>query len=51
MFAADEILVTSSSKLCLRADELDGKTVGGRATDLVDKLRQALLKEFMDATE
>ena len=51
MFTADEILVTSSSKLCLRAEELDGKPVGGRAADLVDKLRQALLKEFMDATE
>ena len=51
MFAADEILVTSSSKLCLCADELDGKPVGGKATELVNKLRQALLKEYMDATE
>ncbi len=51
MFAADEVLVTSSSKLCLCADELDGKPVGGKATELVNKLRQALLKEYMDATE
>ncbi len=48
---AEEILVTSSSKLCLRVDKLDGKPVGGKQLKLYEKIRQAVLEEFLTATE
>lgn len=48
---ADEIMVTSSSNLCLRASQLDGKTVGGRATELYESLRREVLDEFLNATK
>ncbi len=51
LFAADEVIVTSSSNLCLRADQIDGKCVGGKDTDLYEKLRSYLLDEFYAATK
>ena len=48
--AAEEVLVTSSSNLCLRVDQVDGKPVGGRQPELFEKLRKALVDEFMEAT-
>lgn len=47
---ADEILVTSSSNLCLRCTELDGKSVGGRAPEMYEDIRSHLLAEFEAAT-
>lgn len=49
--AADEVLVTSSSSLCLRAEAVDGKPVGGRAAEMYEDLRSHLVQEFMEATE
>lgn len=49
--AADEILVTSSSNLCLRADQLDGRAAGGRDPNTYERLRAYLLDEFYTATE
>ena len=51
LFAADEVIVTSSSNLCLRADKIDGQSVGGNAPDLYEKLRSYLLDEFYTATK
>ncbi len=51
MYNADEVLVTSSSNLCLHADELDGRPVGGKAPELLEKIRAALIGEFTEATE
>ena len=51
LFAADEVIVTSSSNLCLRADKIDGQSVGGNAPDLYEKLRSYLLDEFYAATK
>lgn len=48
---ADEILVTSSSNLCLRALELDGKPVGGKDGETYEKLRAEVLREFLAATD
>lgn len=47
---ADEILVTSSSNLCLRALEVDGKPVGGKDGETYEKLRSEILREFLEAT-
>ncbi len=49
--AAEEILVTSSSNLCLRVNQLDGAPVGGRQPELYEKLRRAVLDEFLEATK
>ena len=51
VFQADEIIVTSSSNLCLHACELDGKPVVGKAPELLEKIRIGLLEEFWAATE
>ncbi len=51
LFNADEIIVTSSSSLCLRADRCDGKKVGGKDFLLFEKLRKELISEFYSCTE
>lgn len=48
---ADEIIVTSSSNLCLHACEVDGKKAGGKSPELLEKIRKALLDEFYEATK
>ena len=50
LFAADEVIVTSSSNLCIRADRIDGKAVGGKAPELFERLRRYLLDEYMTVT-
>lgn len=51
LFAADEILVSSAGALCLIANEIDGKKVGGKATELVEKLQEILLQDFLEETK
>ena len=46
---ADEVIVTSSSNLCLRADMIDGKPVGGGDSTLYNRLREYLFEEFYTA--
>ena len=46
LFEADVVIVTSSSNLCLRADQIDGIRVGGKDYDLYNRLREYLLNEF-----
>lgn len=46
--AADEIIVTSSSKFCMVASSFEGKPVGGKAPELVDSIQEVLMKEFTD---
>ena len=49
--AADEIILTSSSNLCLHADRLDGRPAGGRDPERFERLRSELLSEFFRETE
>ena len=49
--SADEIIVSSSGSFCLAASELDGKPVGGRAPELLKKLQDALVAEYIEATD
>jgi D-alanine transaminase len=51
LWNADEILVTASSNVCLHVDRLDGKPVGGKAPELLEKLRSALYSEIIEATD
>ena len=50
LFDADEVLVSSAGALCMVADKIDGKSVGGKATELVEKLQTALLNDFLSET-
>lgn len=50
LMEADEVLVTSSSKLCVAAQEVDGVPVGGRAAGLVKKIQDRVKAEFMEET-
>ena len=51
LFHADEVIVTSSSNLCLHTNMIDDKAVGGLAPETYEKLRVYLLDEFTKATE
>lgn len=48
---ADEIIVSSSGSLCLAAEEIDGKSVGGKAPELLKKLQDEVLREFIEETD
>lgn len=51
LMEADEVIVTSSGQFCITACEIDGKPVGGKAPELVKKLQDALLEEFLEETK
>ncbi|MBQ9085984.1 MAG: aminotransferase class IV [Clostridia bacterium] len=51
MMHAREIIVTASGTLCRPVGEIDGVAVGGRAPDLLKKLQDALMGDFMAKTE
>lgn len=48
---ADEVIVTSSGQFCMTAGEIDGKAVGGGAPDIIRKLQDALMEEFLEETK
>ena len=50
LFAADEVFVSSVSAKCLVADKIDGKDVGGKASELVEKIQVMLLNDFINET-
>lgn len=47
---ADEVIVSSCSSICRSASEVDGKPVGGKAPELLRRLQDALLAEYIEAT-
>ncbi len=47
---ADEVIVSSSGSLCLAAEIVDGKPVGGRAPEILKAIQDEVLREFMEAT-
>lgn len=49
LFDANEVIVTSSSSLCLRADRIDGSPVGYKDSRTYERLRKYLLDEFYQA--
>ena len=51
MLNAAEIIVTSSGTLCRPAREIDGKAVGGRSQEILKKLQDALVGDFLEKTE
>lgn len=51
MFKAKEIIVTASGALCRPVCKIDGNEVGGRAQELLCKLRDFVTNDFMKKTE
>lgn len=51
LFSADEVLISSAGALCLVADKIDGKEVGGKATELVKSIHKILLNDFISETD
>ena len=45
--SADEIIFSSSSNLCIRTTELDGEKIGEKAPELLKKLQDALLEDYL----
>ncbi len=50
LFDADEVLVSSSTNLCVRAGQADGRPVGLRRPDLYTALHDAVYGEYEEAT-
>lgn len=46
LFEADEVLVTSTTRLCQKATEIDGKSVGKSSSELGKILISALFRDF-----
>ena len=46
---ADEVLVTSSTKLCMSADEIDGSP-WRKAPELLKRIQDAVKSEFLEET-
>lgn len=51
MFRADEIIVSRSGALCHAAESIDGKPVGGKAPEILDKLYKAYEQKFLKDTQ
>ena len=51
LMEADEIIVSSSGSLCLAAEVVDGKPVGGKAPELLKALQDEVLREFNEETK
>ncbi|MCR3760169.1 D-amino acid aminotransferase [Clostridium felsineum] len=50
LMEADEVIVTSSGQFCMATSEIDGKPVGGKAPEIIKKLQEGLLNEFLEET-
>lgn len=48
LFDADEVLVTSSSHLCMFASTVDGRPVGGNDPETLARLRKSVYREYRD---
>ncbi len=50
LFDADEVIVSRSGALCHAAESIDGKTVGGRAPEILERLYAAYYEKFRKGT-
>lgn len=51
LMEADEVIITSSGSFCMGVNTIDGKTVGGKAGDILSSLQKKLHDEFLAETE
>ena len=45
-----QILVTSTTKLLVRANELNGQSIGGKDPELFQAIQREVIREFCDYT-
>ena len=50
LMESDEVIISSAGALCIAAKEVDGIPVGGKAPEILNKLQQAMLDEFIAQT-
>ena len=50
LFSADEVILTSTTKICLAASEVDGRTVGGKDEKTLRILQKSLFSEYANWT-
>ena len=50
LFDADEVLTSSTATFGLSVDAIDGKSVGGKAPELLKKIQDEVMREFVEAT-
>lgn len=48
---ADEVIVSSSGDLCIRATEFEGKTVGKKDNDTFNRLKEYIYQEWLECTK
>lgn len=48
---ADEVIVSSSGSFCLQALQIDKRPVGGKASELLKSIQDAMVADFMSKTE
>ncbi len=51
MMNADEIILSSTSGMCMVCENIDGVSVGGRNKAVVNALRHWVMKDFLEKTE
>lgn len=50
LFSADEVLITSTTKICLAACEVNGIAIGGKAGKILEILQKKLFSEYANWT-
>lgn len=51
LMEADEILISSATQLCRRADSFQGKPVGGKAPELAELIQDCYMEKFINETK
>lgn len=47
LLAADEVIVSASGQFCVAVDHVDGKPVGGKAPNILSKLQDTLMDDYL----
>ena len=50
LFDADEVLTSSTTTFALAASEIDGKSAGGKAPELLKKIQNEVMRDFSEQT-
>ena len=50
LMAADEVMTTSSSALCLRAGQIDGQPAGLKDPELYARIHDEIMREYCEET-
>ena len=51
MMAADEVMISSAGSFCIAADAINGTPVGGRSPEMLRRLQDALVADWLSKTE